>query len=115
VVTLELLDGLVEVNDAVEQGEDFGGEGCHVAHGEVVKVEDGEEVVHPCCVDESPGHKREKRYLSTLSTEKHEEGVTHTLKLVEQREYMFSARMEKGPVTPSIVKGWMENLFVVYV
>ena len=25
-------------------------------------------------------------------------------------EYMFSARTEKGPVTPRIVRGWIENL-----
>ena len=26
------------------------------------------------------------------------------------KEYMFSARTENGPVTPSMVRGWMENL-----
>ena len=25
-------------------------------------------------------------------------------------EYIFSARTEKGPVTPRIVRGWIENL-----
>jgi hypothetical protein len=38
-----------------------------------------------------------------------------TLKLVEQSEYMFSARIEKGPVTPKIVNGWIEKLFSVNV
>ena len=26
------------------------------------------------------------------------------------KEYIFSARTENGPVTPSMVRGWMENL-----
>ena len=33
-----------------------------------------------------------------------------TLKLSLHRLYMFSARTEKGPVTPTIVNGWIENL-----
>jgi len=32
------------------------------------------------------------------------------LKEVSQRENIFSARIEKGPVTPRIVNGWTENL-----
>lgn len=49
---LKLLDGFVKVDDAVEEGEDLGGEGGHVSHGPVVGVEDGEEVVHPAGVNE---------------------------------------------------------------
>ena len=49
---LELLDRLVEVDDAVEEGEDFGGEGGYVAHCPVVGVEEGEEDAHPAGEDE---------------------------------------------------------------
>ena len=41
VSALELLDGFVEVDDAVEEGEDFGGECGYVAHRPVVGVEEG--------------------------------------------------------------------------
>lgn len=57
---LELLDRFVEVDDAVEEGEDLGGEGGDVAHRVVVSVDDGEGVVHPAGVDEGPGHEREE-------------------------------------------------------
>jgi len=36
-----------------------------------------------------------------------EEAAERTCKDVTHNEYMFSARMEKGPVTPSMVRGWM--------
>ena len=35
-----------------------------------------------------------------------------TLNDSEQSEYIFSARTENGPVTPRIVKGWMEKLTI---
>lgn len=60
---LQFLDGLVEVYDAVQEREDFGGEGGHVAHGPVVGVDDGEKEVHPAGVDEGPCHEGEERYL----------------------------------------------------
>ena len=57
---LQFERGLVKVNDAVEERKDVGGKVCHVAHGVVVGVEDGEEVVHPGGVDQGPGHEWEK-------------------------------------------------------
>ena len=45
-----------------------------------------------------------------VSRDRHENGGILTLKEVSQRENIFSARIEKGPVTPKIVNGWIENL-----
>ena len=45
-----------------------------------------------------------------VSRNRHENEGILTLKEVSQSENMFSARIEKGPVTPRIVKGWIENL-----
>lgn len=39
--TLQLLYGLVEVDDTVQEGEDLSGESCDVAHRPVVGVDDG--------------------------------------------------------------------------
>ena len=55
-VALQLLHGFVEVDDAVEEGEDVGAEGGHVLHRPVVCIEHGEQVVHPGGVEEGPGH-----------------------------------------------------------
>ena len=66
-VALEFLDGFVEVDYAVEEGEYVGGEVGYVLHGPVVGVEDGEEVVHPGGVDEGPGHQGEEVDLSLSS------------------------------------------------
>ena len=60
---LELLNGFVKVDDAVEEGEYFRGECGYVAHCPVVGVEDGEDVVHPAGVDERPGHEWEEGYV----------------------------------------------------
>ena len=60
---LELLNGFVKVDDAVEERENLGRECGHVSHGPVVGVEDGEDVVHPAGVDQRPGHEWEKRYI----------------------------------------------------
>lgn len=46
----------MEVDDAVEEGEDVGAEVCHVLHCPVVRVEDGEREEHPARVDEGPCH-----------------------------------------------------------
>lgn len=59
----QFLDGLMEVDDAVEERKDFGGEGGHVAHGPVVGVDEGEKEVHPAGVDERPCHEGKKGYL----------------------------------------------------
>lgn len=56
---LELLDRFVEIDDAVEEGKDLGAEGCHIAHGPIVCVEDGEKEVHPAGVDARPCHEGE--------------------------------------------------------
>lgn len=56
--TLELPNGLVEVDYAVEEGEDVGAEVGDVLHGVVVGIEDGQEEVHPARVDQGPGHER---------------------------------------------------------
>lgn len=61
---LQFLDSFVKVNDAVEEREDFGGEGGYVAHGPVVGVDEGEEQVHPAGMDEGPCHEGEKGYLA---------------------------------------------------
>ena len=45
-----------------------------------------------------------------VSKNRHENEGVLTLKEVSQRENIFSARIEKGPVTPKIVNGWIENL-----
>ena len=60
---LQFLDGFVEVDDAVEKREDFGGEGGYVAHRPVVGVDQGEKKMHPAGVDEGPCHEREEGYL----------------------------------------------------
>lgn len=39
--TLELLDGLVKIDDAIQQGENFGRERGNVSHSVVVSIEDG--------------------------------------------------------------------------
>ena len=52
VSALKLLNGFVEVNDAIEEREDLCRECGHVSHGPVVGVEDGEEIVHPAGVNE---------------------------------------------------------------
>lgn len=83
----ELLDSFVEVDDAVEKREDFGGEGGYVAHGVVVGVYEGEDVVHPAGVDEGPGHEGEEGDLWGLVREfLGREGRVSTLKEVVQRE-----------------------------
>lgn len=56
VCALEFLDCFVEVDDAVEERENFGREGGDVPHGVVVGVDDGKGIVYPAGVDEGPGH-----------------------------------------------------------
>lgn len=56
VVTLQFLHCFMEVDDGVEKGEYVGAKGGYVLHCPVVGVKDGEEVVHPCCVDQGPRH-----------------------------------------------------------
>ena len=68
--SLKLLDRFVEVYDAVEQGEDFSGEGGYVAHGPVLGVEEGKDEMHPASVDEGPGHEGKEGDLERGSIEK---------------------------------------------
>lgn len=64
--SLELLDGFVEVNDAVQKREDLSAECGNIAHGPVMSVEHGEQCVHPSRVDQSPCHERQKRDLEAV-------------------------------------------------
>ena len=45
-----------------------------------------------------------------VSRNRYENEGIFTLKEVSQRENIFSASIENGPVTPRIVNGWIENL-----
>ena len=53
----------MKVDDTVEQREDLGRESSHISHGPMMGICDGEEVVHPASVDETPGHERQEWYL----------------------------------------------------
>ncbi len=65
---LQFLDGFMEVDDDVEEREDFGRKVGYVAHGPIMGVGEGKKEVHPAGVDEGPGHEREKGDLGYSST-----------------------------------------------
>ena len=66
--TLQLLYSFVKIYDAIQERENLGGEGGYVSHGPIMSVKDGEKVVHPCCMDEGPRHKRKEWYLRRLGS-----------------------------------------------
>ncbi len=45
--SLQFLDCFMEVDDAVEKREDFGGEGRHITHCPVMSIDDGQYIMHP--------------------------------------------------------------------
>ena len=62
-ISLKFLNSFVKINNAVQEREDIGAEGCDVLHGPIVGVEYGEEIVHPTGMDKRPRHYREEIYL----------------------------------------------------
>ena len=53
---MPLLNGFVEVNNAVQKGEYLRAERCHVPHRPVMGVDDGQQAVHPARVYERRRH-----------------------------------------------------------
>jgi hypothetical protein len=54
--TLQLLDCFVKVDYAIQKGEDFRTERCHMSHCPVMSIDDGQQAVLPASVDQCPSH-----------------------------------------------------------
>ena len=77
-----------------------------------MSVEDGKYDMHPPGMKKRPSHEWQEGHLRS---DTQQGGNKFTVVLLTpkesvHREYIVSARTEKGPVTPKMVSGWMENL-----
>ena len=66
--------------------------------------------MHPRSVNQAPSHKGHELDLGGLSEKPFAGRFGHTWKESAHNVYTYSARTEKGPVTPRIVSGWIEKL-----
>lgn len=66
---LQFLNGLVEVNDAIQQAEDLAAKLRHIQHCPVVCIEQCQKDVHPARMDEGPCHELKEVNLECLGAD----------------------------------------------